>query len=132
LILSLKQSIYALIPYYFVDDGSRHQASHGERRAVPMHSLKQGASLIIDECNMLKIHRNLAFRVVGAGGAPAIFEFLDVPVGQSAADFQGDSISNRIDLRPHHDATIQCNLMADYYFQRFKCRSADFSAPIFQ
>src|ERR1700692_563164 len=53
---ALKTVNLCLIPNDFFDDCTRHWAVRDERRAVPMHPLEQGASPIIDECNVLKIH----------------------------------------------------------------------------
>jgi hypothetical protein len=55
---ALKREFYALIPDYFVDDGSRQQPATANV-ALSMHAAQAGSVLIIDECNMLKIHRNL-------------------------------------------------------------------------
>lgn len=50
---ALKTVNLGLIPYDVVDDGAGQQSGDGERGAVTMHPLKQGASFIIDECNVL-------------------------------------------------------------------------------
>jgi hypothetical protein len=59
-----------------------------------MHPLEQGASLVIDERNVLKIHQYFALGVVRAGGSPAILEFWHVTFGQSPAYFQRHSIAD--------------------------------------
>ena len=50
---ALKTVNLCLTPNNVVDDCTRQKAGCGERRAVPMHPLKQGASLIIDERNVV-------------------------------------------------------------------------------
>jgi hypothetical protein len=59
-----------------------------------MHPLKQGATFIIDERNVLKIHQNFGARVLDPGGAPTIFELRHPALGQAAADFQCHAISD--------------------------------------
>ena len=69
------------IPNNVVDDCTRQKASRDERRAVPMHPLKQGATFIIDERNVIKIHQNFALRMIDSGGVPAVFKFGDPTFG---------------------------------------------------
>src|SRR5580658_3264898 len=86
-ITALKTVNLCLILNNVVDDFARHQAGGGERRALPMHPLKQGASLVIDERHVLKIHQNFAGRVIDPCLSPAIFQFGDPAFGQATADF---------------------------------------------
>jgi hypothetical protein len=82
-----------------------------------MHTLEQGASLIIDERNVLKIHQNFAAGVIGASGAPAILQFGDVAFRQAAADLQSYTIANRAHLRFHHLALLLCKWLTEFCLQ---------------
>jgi len=71
---ALKTVNLYLIPNNVVDDCTRHQAGRGESRAIPMHPLKQGASLVIDERNVLKIHQNFCRRGDRSGRLASNFQ----------------------------------------------------------
>jgi len=90
---ALKTVNLCLIPNNVVDDCTRQKTGCGERRAVPMHPLKQGASFIIDERNVVKIHQNFALRMIDSGGVPATFKLGNPTFGQAAADFEGDAVA---------------------------------------
>jgi hypothetical protein len=99
---ALRRVKLCLTPSNIFDDCTRQRAVSDEGRAFPMHPLEQGASSIIDECNMLKIHQYFAGGVVRAGGSPAIFELWHVALGQAPVHFQRHAIADGTDLRPHH------------------------------
>jgi hypothetical protein len=111
---ALKKVNLCLTPNDFIDNGPGQQAGCGERRAVPMHPLKQGAAFIIDERNVVKIHQNFAAWMVDPGSVPARFKLGDPSFGKTAADFQRDAIADRIYLGSHHYASWQCTQQADY------------------
>jgi hypothetical protein len=83
---ALKTVNLCLIVNNFVYDGFGQQTGGGERRAVQMHALKQGAPLIIDEGHVLKIHQNFPGGVIGPGGAPAGFKLGYIAIGQATVN----------------------------------------------